>query len=168
MHFQCSTVIGCFVIIWSRLVRCPASHVAYIGRWASNFFCVPSYWSLSRSRNFTYVMGPEHVFVLIGPCLEPDQSTPAPTHFSHIRQPPWSCYSLQVSRNFMWIEVWSLWGCFVSLGEDIPAFRKIAVPSSSGPSSQAAWRVLLDCFTPKMTAPRSFRSVGNYQTNDTE
>ena len=45
-------------------------------RSVSQYFFVPSCWSLSWSRNFPYIMGPEHVFVLIGPCREPDQSTP--------------------------------------------------------------------------------------------
>jgi hypothetical protein len=84
-RLKCSTVIGCCVIMTFVALPCVSLGVSVS---EPAFFFVPSYWSLSWSRNFPYIMGPDHVFVLIDPCIEPDQSTPRTHPLSHTRLRP--------------------------------------------------------------------------------
>jgi len=96
-----SAVIGCFrnyVVTFGAMSRVALD----VYRSVSQYFFVSSCWSLIWSRNFPYIIGHEHAFVLICPCLEPDQSTPR----THPLLPHTSAYlkllfPRSFSRNFM-------------------------------------------------------------------
>ena len=104
----------------------------------------------------------EHVFVLIYPSLEPDQSTPLLPHTSASLK---LLFPRSFSLNFVWIAVSSLRERLVSLGKEFTTFRKIAVPSTSGSGSLKSVAWLRD---PENDDTAIFRNIGNYQTNDSE